>query len=94
MHSHADEPLSMLQLCHLLGTSRRQLNYAFRERLDTSPVKYWTALRLARVRRELTQGHTTVAQAASRWGFWHLGQFARDYRLQFGELPSKTLKGC
>lgn len=94
MHAHADEPLSMLQLCQLLGTSRRQLNYAFRELLATSPVKYWTALRLARVRRELTLGNTTVAQAASRWGFWHLGQFACDYRLQFGELPSKTLKGC
>lgn len=51
-------------------------------------------MRLARVRRQLTEGKTTVAQAASRWGFWHLGQFARDYRLQFGELPSKTLKGC
>jgi AraC family ethanolamine operon transcriptional activator len=94
MHAHADEPLSMLQLCQVLGSSRRQLNYTFREQLGTSPVKYWTALRLARVRRELTQGNTTVAQAASRWGFWHLGQFACDYRLQFGELPSITLKSC
>ena len=32
-----------------------------------------------------------VANVANRWGFWHLGQFAADYREQFGELPSHTL---
>ncbi len=92
MQAHADEPLSILQLCKALGTSRRQLNYAFSDTLGTSPLKYGTALRLARVRRDLRQDGTTVAQAANRWGFWHLGQLARDYRAQFGELPSQTLK--
>ncbi len=26
---------------------------------------------------------------ANPWGFWHLGQFAADFRRQFGELPSQ-----
>jgi AraC family ethanolamine operon transcriptional activator len=34
-----------------------------------------------------------VQAAAVRWGFFHFGQFARDYKLQFGELPSLTLRG-
>jgi hypothetical protein len=25
-------------------------------------------------------------------GFWHMGQFAADYRAIYGELPSKTLR--
>jgi len=25
-----------------------------------------------------------------RWGFWHFGHFAQDYRRLFGELPSQT----
>jgi len=29
---------------------------------------------------------------ANAWGFWHMGQFARDYRRLFGELPSDTLR--
>ncbi len=92
MQAHAQEPLSILQLCQALGTSRRLLNYAFADLLGTSPLKYSTALRLAQVRRTLQQGSTTVAQAASEWGFWHLGQLARDYRALFGELPSQTLR--
>ena len=32
-----------------------------------------------------------VAEVASRWGFWHMGQLAADYRQLFGELPSETL---
>ncbi len=28
----------------------------------------------------------------SIFGFWHMGQFAKDYRHYFGELPSVTLK--
>lgn len=25
-------------------------------------------------------------------GYWHMSQFASDYRRMFGELPSDTLK--
>jgi AraC family ethanolamine operon transcriptional activator len=31
-----------------------------------------------------------VPDAANKWGFWHLGQFAKDYRKWFGELSSDT----
>jgi AraC family ethanolamine operon transcriptional activator len=33
----------------------------------------------------------TIQDIASHWGFWHLSQFAQDYRQLFGELPSDTL---
>jgi len=31
-----------------------------------------------------------IADVANKWGFWHLGQFAKDYRSWFGELPSEA----
>jgi AraC family ethanolamine operon transcriptional activator len=34
----------------------------------------------------------TIQDIASHWGFWHLSQFAQDYKKLFGELPSATLK--
>jgi AraC family ethanolamine operon transcriptional activator len=38
--------------------------------------------------------HTGVQDVAARWGFWHLGQFSLDYKRQFGELPSATLRAA
>jgi AraC-like DNA-binding protein len=35
----------------------------------------------------------TVHAIAERWGFWHTGEFASDYRRLFGQLPSETLHG-
>jgi AraC family ethanolamine operon transcriptional activator len=92
MLAQADEPLSMLQVCRQVGASRRKLNYCFQDVLGTSPLKYLRALRLNGVRRELRGGAASVQQAAARWGFWHLSEFAAAYRRQFGELPSRTLK--
>ena len=75
--------------------SERTLQYAFKELLGMTPVAYLTRLRLHRVRQALrtaTLASTTVTREALRWGFWHFGHFSSDYKRQFGELPSQTLK--
>lgn len=95
MLAHTEEPLSILQVCSRIGASRRKLNYCFQDTLGITPVKYLRAIRLNRVRRELKQVRdlrTGVQDIATRWGFWHFGQFSLDYKLQFGELPSATLR--
>lgn len=90
-----DAPLSILELCRRAGASRRKLNYCFQEILGMSPVGYLRAVRLNRVRRELVRARVrpdSVGDAAARWGFWHMSQFSLDYKRQFGELPSATLR--
>jgi AraC-like DNA-binding protein len=79
-------------LCAAAGASERTLRYGFQERFGMSPKAYLQAVRLNSVRRELRnpRAGATVADAANRWGFWHMGQFAADYRRLFGELPSRT----
>lgn len=93
MMGHADEPLSILEVCSRVGTSRRKLNYCFQDVLGTTPVKYLKTLRLNGVRRALRQAPAgaSIQDIASHWGFWHLSQFAQDYKRLFGELPSRTL---
>ena len=93
MMSRADEPLSILEICNRVGTSRRKLNTCFQEVLGTSPVKYLRSLRLNGVRRALRVAgpNETIQNIAAHWGFWHLSQFASDYKKLFGELPSATL---
>lgn len=91
---HQDAPLTMTELCELTHVSRRTLQYSFETIIGISPLQFLRATRLNRVRRALSQpGNAhSVADVAAYWGFWHLSQFARDYRQLFGESPSETLQ--
>jgi AraC family ethanolamine operon transcriptional activator len=87
------DAVTIAELCEVLNTSRRTIQYCFQEVLNTNPVKYLRAIRLNSVRRELRQANpatTQVQDIAARWGFWHMSHFASDYRAMFGELPSDT----
>jgi AraC family ethanolamine operon transcriptional activator len=44
-----------------------------------------------RTLRDIAPGLTTVTEIATRYGFWHFGRFAGEYKLLFGEAPSATL---
>ncbi len=85
---------SLAELCAVAGTSERTLEYAFREQLGITPVRYLRLRRLNRVECELRSGErgvTQVTDVAMRWGFWQLGRFAAEYRALFCERPSETL---
>jgi AraC family ethanolamine operon transcriptional activator len=94
IEDHASEPPSIEEICHASGVSWRTLNYAFRERFDLTPKQYLRAVRLNGFRRELVSRGPEIAisEVAADWGFWHMGQFAADYRRQFSELPSETAR--
>ena len=88
-------PQSVDELCRFAGTSRRTLEYAFKDYFGTSPKQFIKALRLNAARNDLLYGQygqAQVAMIASGWGFTHMGQFSSDYRRMFGENPSKTLQ--
>lgn len=91
---HTATPLSMLDVCREVGASPRKLGYCFQEVLGLSPARLIKVTRLNAVRRELAHGanNRSVYDVAARWGFWHFGHFSNDYKQQFGELASQTLR--
>ena len=92
--AHLDQALSLARICAASYASARSLEYGFREIYALSPMGYVRCARLSRVRHDLYLAEPrprAVTQLAMKWGFWHLGQFSRDYRAFFGELPSETL---
>ncbi len=92
--AHPRDPIGVQDLCRSTGASARTLRRAFAEELGVAPKAYIQAHRLDGVHRELRcsdSGENSVNDVASRWGFWHMSQFAADYRRWFGELPSETL---
>jgi AraC family ethanolamine operon transcriptional activator len=94
LDAHRGEAPSIPALCSIAGVSERTLEYAFRELVGVTPVRYLKLRRLNQVRRALRApeaGARSVTEIALRAGFYDLGRFAGEYRALFGELPSQTL---
>lgn len=85
---------TVADLAHEAGVGVRQLQKLFRDHFDMSPAAYLRGVRLDGARSDLARGEdaTTVGDVAYRWGFNHLGRFARHYERKFGETPSRTLR--
>ena len=94
MNEFTDERLTILEFCIKTGISKRTLELAVKDKFNTSPKNYIITKRLDHVRKLLKTSNastTKIVDVANRFGFWHMGQFAKDYKLMFGELPSDTL---
>lgn len=89
----ADEAVQISHICAEVGASWRTLDRGFKETYGIGPKAYYQLLRLNRTKLDLLFAGrgTNVAHVANRWGFWHMGKFADDYRRQFGMLPSQAL---
>lgn len=94
IEDHAHATLRLADLCAATGVGARTIEYGFREFYDVSPMTYVKYLRLNRARSDLVRAGPaalSVKRYAEGWGFRHMGQFAKDYKILFGENPSATL---
>ena len=87
-------PITVARLCAEVATSLSTLKRVFLAEFGVLPKAYIRARCLSAIRDDLAKFSpgTRIVDVANKWGFWHMGQFARDYRAMFGELPSTTLK--
>jgi AraC family ethanolamine operon transcriptional activator len=85
--------VSVAGLQRRLNISRRTLEYAFQEATGLSPHAYIAAVRLDAVRRALKSSGDSIGDIAARYGIWHLGRLAGQFRDAFGMLPSETRRG-
>jgi AraC family ethanolamine operon transcriptional activator len=94
LRANPARPVYTEELCTALGASATGLHHAFQLTFGMSPHRYLKLRRMGMVRAMLLSRsgpwHSVKAAALSH-GFWHLGQFAHDYRDVYGELPSETL---
>lgn len=94
LSANPGSPIYTEDLCRVLGISPARLADAFRASFGISPHRFLKLRRLAMVRSALRDCGTGVPPTArtivQAHGFWHLGQFARDYRAHYGETPSET----
>jgi len=93
IHENLSEITSVQQICENTQVPERTVRRLIRNKYSLSPKNYLNNLRLNEVRKGLKKDsdHANVFQIASEYNFWHMGQFSRDYKQLFRELPSETL---
>jgi AraC family ethanolamine operon transcriptional activator len=85
------QPVYSGDLARQIGVSVRTMHDAVKRYTGMSLHRYLRQRRLWLVRKKLLSGMHSVKACALAFGFWHLSDFSRIYRLQFGESPSETL---
>ena len=88
------EDISIEDLVKVSGISSRALFSGFKRYKGITPMMALKTRRLQAVREDLMMAREdeTVTRIAHKWGFTHMGNFARDYQLMFGEKPSRTFQ--
>jgi AraC-like DNA-binding protein len=80
------------KLAHCLNISPRQLQRIFAATLACAPQDWLNRQRLLKAREMLLEARS-VKEVAYALGFRKTSQFSRDFRMEFGLVPSKLLLG-
>ena len=87
METHLEDPLASSTIGELVGLSQRQFERLFRERLGTTPARFYKRLRLERATALLEQTSMSILQVAVACGFASAAHFSSSYEQLFGSSP-------
>ena len=87
MESNTEEPLTVEQIAHHVGLSRRHLERLFRENLGCVPSAYYLQVRVSKARHLLCQTTLPIMEVAVTCGFASASHFSKVYKDVFGHSP-------
>jgi transcriptional regulator GlxA family with amidase domain len=87
MEANIEEPMTLDELSHHVGLSRRQLERLFQRYLHCVPTRYYLELRLERARQLLLQTSMPIVDIALARGFISAPHFSKCYRDTFSLPP-------
>ena len=95
LHQSIEEHVSIGRLIKELDVSERLVYHAFQENYGITPKKYYSFLRLHKIKQELLLANPktdSISQIVSRYNIFNMSAFSDSYKKMFGELPSNTLQ--
>ncbi|GED21378.1 GlxA family transcriptional regulator [Halomonas halmophila] len=92
IEQHLGEAMTVDELAHRVGTSRRNIERRFREVLGVGPQKFARDLRLRYGLWLLHYTAKSVTEIGERCGFSDTAHFSRHFREAFGATPSTVRK--
>ncbi|MEE9322151.1 MAG: GlxA family transcriptional regulator [Granulosicoccus sp.] len=87
MEANIEEPMTLDELSHHVGVSRRQLERLFQRYLHCVPTRYYLQLRLERARQLLLQTSMPIVDVALACGFISAPHFSKCYRDTYSLPP-------
>lgn len=93
IHRNLDSPPTVNELADLSGLTTRAVQILFAKHIGLSPLAYMKAKRLHEVKNKLLKqplARGAIVDTANEMGFWHMGQFSKDFKRQFGYNPRDT----
>lgn len=87
MEANIEEPMTLDELSHHVGLSRRQLERLFQRYLHCVPTRFYLELRLERARQLLLQTSMPIVDIALACGFISAPHFSKCYRDTFSLPP-------
>ena len=94
LRANLTQPISLTQMEQLSGLSARVLQYSFKSHFGLRPKEWHRKQRLhgARATLRRSDGSPKIGSLAFDFGFPSASDFSHRYRLEFGELPSETIR--
>lgn len=87
MENNINEPLNILEICHLTHSQTRTLERLFQNHFECSPKEYYLKLRLTHAQNLLKQSCMSVSNVALACGFANASSFNKAYKSQFSYSP-------
>ncbi|MEM7774341.1 MAG: GlxA family transcriptional regulator [Pseudomonadota bacterium] len=87
MEAYIESPTPVAALADSVQLSKRQLERLFRDRLGTTPTRYYLELRLQRARLLMQETSMPILHVGVATGFTSSSHFTRCYRAYFGVSP-------
>jgi AraC family ethanolamine operon transcriptional activator len=94
VYGNPNRELQNADLCDYASSSERTLQYAMKFYTGLTPNQFVKSHKLNLIQKILLKSDPDslkINELAFSYGLWHLSQFAADYKMLFGELPSETL---
>ena len=89
IHQHIEQPVSVEGLAAMVHMSRTTFYENFKSLMHVSPLQYAKAMKLHRAQSLILEGKK-ANEAAHLVGYNSPAQFSREYKRQFGFVPSAT----
>lgn len=84
-----EDPLAISDVAEQVGVSPRQLERAFKQALDQSPLQYYRTLRMNAARQMVLYSRDSLTEIAQAVGYVSSSTLAKHYRAAFGLTPQE-----